>query len=347
MSEKAALIDKLPPATRGTTPPVSPEATLPVSPETTGTVVDAVPASEVTISGLQSITYYSFILNLVLLGIAGIFFLTKAMREKEVVNFRAMVYFGGFLLVMSLTYFYMKGAYAAFLWDTRGPLTLAFRGFAWVLFGPLLLWQVSNLVTLRASEKNYFYIMLGIAGLMFGLIGLAHVGDPGLIRKAVLSGLALSTSCALVLMLFRLYQRLPDLIPEAILQGFQWVLLTIILGWTFYPLLNLVSIFVPSHNAYLLLYNLVDLATFAGIASGFYLSASKRKELFLVKPSFATAPGGSASPQKAEETAEEPVEESAPTPRKPAGPKPKGPVAPKPRFDTGEEVSPSQDVMRN
>lgn len=343
MSEKAALVDTL--------PPVGQSGNQPVSPETVETVVSIAPSADITISALQSITYYSFILSMILFGLAGIFFLTKALKEKTVVNFRAMIYFGSFLLVMGLSYFYMKGAYASFLWQEQGPLTLAFRGFAWVVFGPLLLWQVSNLVTFRAREKNYFYILLGIAGLMFALIGFAHVGDSGLIVKAVLSGLALTSSCALVLMLFRLYQRLPDLIPEAILQGFQLVLLTIILGWTFYPLLNLVSIFAPSHNVYLLLFNLVDLITFAGIIIGFYLSASKRKELFLVKPTFApNAGGGKAAPRpsKEEDSSEPPADAApAPAPRKPAGPKPKGPAVPKPRFSTDEDAASSQDVMRN
>ncbi|WOO42502.1 hypothetical protein [Rubellicoccus peritrichatus] len=274
-------------------PPIEGEA-LTKEPET----------QEASISGFQNVTYYTFILNLLVFGFVGIFFLSRGLNKKADVRHRPMINYGIFLLVLAFVYYYMKGAFASYLWGEIDSAPLAVRSLSWMILAPVLFLLIANLLRTGKAEQKRFLIISGLAVLLFGSIAISAVHDIGQgirITFTILSFIASIGACFLLFLAYRDFSE--DLNPH-VAKGFTIIVGVIAGGWFLYPWLNAASVFFNAPSVFLFLLNFVDLGLMAGVTYGVYESTAKVSENIAVKP-------------------------KAPVAMKPQGPKPKAPPAPR------------------
>ncbi|MEM8550723.1 MAG: hypothetical protein AAGF10_08025, partial [Verrucomicrobiota bacterium] len=241
MSEKVVLVDKLPP-TDSQVQPIEPVSTavvplpsglpntsgrevsqLPsvtverepvyVVPEETMDAIDTAytdinatteePATEpVQATGFQKITFYSYLFDLVLFGMLGVFFVAQGVRHKSTVRFKSMIGYGIFLFVLAGSYFIAKGSFNAFLWGEVEGISLMGRGITWMLLAPFLFYLLSGLIRVQPKDVPIYVTMFIVASALFAFIAISNIGGASFTVKLVFSLASFACSAALIAMLF-------------------------------------------------------------------------------------------------------------------------------------------------
>lgn len=313
MSEKATLVDKIPPVSKeaqkakvtAKTAPSENKASQSAKVETKA--VESVPGEHeaIGISKLEQTTYYSFLGNMVIMGIIGFLFAAKAFKNTKATNFKASAGFAVFALALALYYFIMKGTFADGLNGIADSVSFSFRAFAWMILGPSLFLVLSTLDSIKIQGKSAMAIPLCLSAAIFAFIGLAQMGDFGQGIKLAFSALAIICSASLTLGIFTFLAKLPDEMDDNFIKGFQIVVLVIACGWFGYPMVSTISLFVSNSPLFHLLINLIDVVTIAAIAYGFHIcmtfkiGSSQKVEISskgIKKPKMVNAPGKPKTP---------------------------------------------------
>ncbi len=298
MAEKAVLVDKLPPVRSKADAPAPVEAqqgeykTLlsgdTAQPVTTHTEEPA--PAEVTITAFDKLTYQSFLLDLIVFGLMGTFFLAQAFRRRAQVHFGGMVGFGVFLYVLAASFFIAKSGYAEFLRGESESYNLLVRGVCWTILAPFLFVMLSRLIHVAKKDLPVYIVMFGMAAGLFFFIALSNFGSMPQGFQLVFALGSFTCSASLIVMLFFTLGSLPEEdVPENLRRGVTIIVLVIACGWFLYPFLNLLSRFLPSSSLYPFLLNLVDLVTVGLIAYGFYQGAGHQAARIVMKPAFRKA----------------------------------------------------------
>ena len=304
MAEKAVLVDKLPPVKKpAPTPAPEPPAQVQAQSDeyvpvlsgdhaaTTVTAHEEEPASaDVTITSFDKLTYQSFLLDLIVFGLMGTFFLAQAFRRRVQVHFGPMLGFGGFLYVLAASFFLAKMRYADFLWGHADTYNLLVRGVCWTFLAPFLFVMLSRLIHVAKKDLPVYVVMFGMAAGLFLFIALSNIGTLPEGFQFVFALGSFTCSASLIVMLFFTLGSLPEEdVPENLRRGVTTIILVIACGWFLYPFLNMLSRFLPSSSLYPFLLNLVDLVTVSLIAYGFYQGAGRKAARIVMKPAFRKA----------------------------------------------------------
>ncbi|MBC2593346.1 hypothetical protein H5P28_03640 [Ruficoccus amylovorans] len=288
MAEKAVLVDKLPPVSTEVddwTPVLSGQAT-----ESTATAVVEASSEPLTITPFDKLTYQSFLVDLVLFGLLGVFFLAQAFRRRAQVHFGEMVGFGIFLFVLAGSFFVAKSSFAEFLSGHSDTYNLVVRGACWTFLAPFLFVMLSRLIHVAKKDLPVYVVMFGMAAGVFFFIALSNLASVSQGLQLVFALGSFTCSASLIVMLFFTLGSLPeDDVPENLRRGVTVIVLVIACGWFLYPFLNLLSRFLPSSSLYPFLLNMVDLVTVVLIAYGFYQGAGRKAARIVMKPAFRKA----------------------------------------------------------
>lgn len=260
--------------------------------------------AEITITPFQKATHTSFIFNLAIFGVVGVFFLSRGLNKKLDVRHTPMISYGAFLFALAFVYFYMKGVYTDFLWQETDAPALAIRSLSWMILAPVLFLLIANLLRTGKKEKQRFLMISGLAVLLFGSIGVSCLQDIGQGIRVTFTILSFLASIGACLLLFFAYRDFSDDLNPHVEKGFTIIVGVIAGGWFLYPWLNAASLFFNAPSVFLFLLNLVDLGLMAGVTYGVYESTAKVSEKIAVKPKAPMAPAAA----------------------KPKGPKPKAPA---------------------
>lgn len=311
MAEKAVLVDKLPPVQKAKPAP-KPVAPKPVVTEKPAVTTASKPAPapkpspkvaaesktattahtaepQVTITPFESVTYHSFLVDLVIFALAGTFFVGKAFKSRVAVHFNAMIGFGVFLYVLAASFVISKSRFADFLRGEADTYNLLVRGVIWTILAPALFIMLSQLIHVSKKDRPVYILMFVVAAGLFLFIALSNIAGLAQPVALILALGSFTCSAVLIIMLFFTLGSLPDEVPEHLKKGVTLIVLVIACGWFMYPFLNLLSRFVENSSLYPFLLNIVDLATVMLIAYGFYQGAGKKADRIVMKPAFRKA----------------------------------------------------------
>lgn len=352
MAENSTLIEKLPPVSKAESPP-KPTAPAKAAPtaaqqtpatqkaQTAPTVVDenpkeavatigvdSSPPPELTISGMQKLTYYSFVGDAVLWGLVGLLFFGKAFKDKAKVRFVSMATYGGLLIAIGFMFFLNSKTYYRFLIGENAELGLALRSFGWAIFAPVLFYIISRLIKVPSSDRKLYLTMFGLASGLFLFIGLSQLVD-GRLEQLGLSVFPFLFSASLTLLLFMTLGSGASALLGKLKHSVTVVVFTIIGGWFIYPIINLLSHLAPNVTLYSLLLNGLDFAILSGLTYGLWEGMSSRTDRILLKPSFGKARRSSGAPFPAavsDRSAADPAAKPEPPKDKPSFKKPDKPI---------------------
>jgi len=356
MAEKSTLVDKLPPVAKADSPekPESapaksattsaapaakqatkssdspaPKASDPQDETTAMTGMPDAPPPEITISGMQKVTYYSFVGDAVIWGMLGVVLFGKAFKDKTKVRFVSMATYGGLLIAIGFMFFVNSKIYYQYLVGNADEPGFALRGFAWAIFAPVIFYVISRLVNVPASDKKLYLTMFGLASGIFLFIGLSHLVS-GRLEQMGLSVFPILFSASLTLLLFLTLGTGASALKGKLKRGVSTVVFVIIGGWFLYPLINLLSHLSANLTLFSLLLNGLDLIILSGLTFGLWQSMSTRTDRIMFKPSFGRAKRSSSAPFPAaapSPAAEEPAASDAENaPAKPSFKRPKAPA---------------------
>ncbi|MEO0796320.1 MAG: hypothetical protein AAFX93_14215 [Verrucomicrobiota bacterium] len=299
MAEKSTLVDDLPPVAKSGNDNTSPSVTV-VMPDNIDkqikelggeTTASTEVPSDLTITGFQRATYFSFLGDSIIWGLVGMFFIAKAFKDKQTVQFATMAAYGGLLVAIGLMFFIYSKQFGGFLNGVGSEPSLALRGFGWMIFAPALFYVLSRAVRVPAQDKTLYLAMFGLAAGSFLFIGLSQLVS-GQLEQIGLSVFPILFSASLALLLFMTLTSGTAGIRGGAKRGITVIAYSIMVGWLLYPILNLVSLMGDNPTLYNFLLNIVDLAVLGCVTYGLWETVTSRRDRIALKPSFRNRKGG-------------------------------------------------------
>ncbi|MGB0371306.1 MAG: hypothetical protein ACPGN3_08130 [Opitutales bacterium] len=204
-SNMASELEPLP-----TTGEVTKEATKadPASFESTAET-SAADAPEITISAIDSVTYYGLFAMFLFFLLSAIIVFSRRAKVTTSAPQKALLLGGSGLAILAIYAFASKSLFAQFLNQTIEAYPLWLKPLSWIVIAPMFVMTIPYLVTESAKAHKFFVKCAAKAAAAFVVLAIPSLVDLGSIAAGVFAAISIGLGVFFTLPLVKALRRLP------------------------------------------------------------------------------------------------------------------------------------------